>query len=29
MNFIHIADSHLGLAAISRLNMKSGMNLRE
>jgi len=29
MNLIHIADTHLGLAAASRLNPKSGMNLRE
>jgi DNA repair exonuclease SbcCD nuclease subunit len=29
MNLIHIADTHLGLAAFSRLDPSSGMNLRE
>ena len=29
MKFIHIADTHLGLAAFSRLDPASGMNLRE
>jgi DNA repair exonuclease SbcCD nuclease subunit len=29
MKFIHIADTHLGLAAFSRLDPESGMNLRE
>ena len=29
MNLIHIADTHLGLAAFSRLDPESGMNLRE
>ena len=29
MNFIHIADTHLGLAAFNRLDPESGMNLRE
>jgi DNA repair exonuclease SbcCD nuclease subunit len=28
MKLIHIADTHLGLAAFSRLDPKSGMNLR-
>ena len=29
MNLIHIADTHLGLAAFNRLDPESGMNLRE
>jgi DNA repair exonuclease SbcCD nuclease subunit len=29
MKLIHIADTHLGLAAFSRLDPESGMNLRE
>lgn len=29
MKIIHIADTHLGLAAFSRLDPESGMNLRE
>ena len=29
MKFIHIADTHLGLAAFNRLDPESGMNLRE
>jgi DNA repair exonuclease SbcCD nuclease subunit len=29
MKLIHIADSHLGLAAFNRLDPESGMNLRE
>jgi DNA repair exonuclease SbcCD nuclease subunit len=29
MNLIHIADTHLGLAAFSRLDPDTGMNLRE
>ena len=29
MKLIHIADTHLGLAAFSRLDPASGMNLRE
>jgi DNA repair protein SbcD/Mre11 len=29
MTLIHIADTHLGLAAFSRLDPESGMNLRE
>jgi len=29
MNLIHIADTHLGLAAFNRLDLESGMNLRE
>jgi DNA repair exonuclease SbcCD nuclease subunit len=29
MRLIHIADTHLGLAAFSRLDPESGMNLRE
>jgi DNA repair exonuclease SbcCD nuclease subunit len=28
MKFIHIADTHLGLAAFNRLDPDSGMNLR-
>jgi len=29
MHLIHIADTHLGLAAFNRLDPASGMNLRE
>jgi DNA repair exonuclease SbcCD nuclease subunit len=29
MHLIHIADTHLGLAAFNRLDPESGMNLRE
>ncbi len=29
MKIIHIADTHLGLAAFNRLDPESGMNLRE
>jgi DNA repair exonuclease SbcCD nuclease subunit len=29
MKLVHIADTHLGLAAFSRLDPDSGMNLRE
>ena len=29
MTLIHIADTHLGLAAFNRLDPESGMNLRE
>ena len=29
MKIIHIADTHLGLAAFDRLDPESGMNLRE
>jgi DNA repair exonuclease SbcCD nuclease subunit len=29
MHLIHIADTHLGLAAFKRLDPESGMNLRE
>ena len=29
MKLIHIADTHLGLAAFTRLDPESGMNLRE
>jgi len=29
MSIIHIADTHLGLAAFNRLDPESGMNLRE
>ncbi len=29
MKLIHIADTHLGLAAFNRLDPESGMNLRE
>ena len=29
MKLIHIADTHLGLAAFNRLDPDSGMNLRE
>jgi DNA repair exonuclease SbcCD nuclease subunit len=29
MNLIHIADTHLGLAAFNLLDPESGMNLRE
>jgi exonuclease SbcD len=29
MRFIHIADTHLGLAAFSRIDPETGMNLRE
>ena len=29
MNLIHIADTHLGLAAFNRLDPESGMNLSE
>lgn len=29
MKIIHIADTHLGLAAFSRLDPANGMNLRE
>ena len=29
MKLVHIADTHLGLAAFSRLDPESGMNLRE
>jgi len=29
MRFVHIADSHLGLAAFNRLDPECGMNLRE
>jgi hypothetical protein len=29
MKLIHIADTHLGLAAFSRLDPESGMNLRD
>ena len=29
MNLIHIADTHLGLAAFNRLDPGTGMNLRE
>jgi DNA repair exonuclease SbcCD nuclease subunit len=29
MHFVHIADTHLGLAAFSKIDPESGMNLRE
>jgi exonuclease SbcD len=29
MRFVHIADTHLGLASFSRIDPESGMNLRE
>ncbi|MCX6685126.1 MAG: hypothetical protein NTV10_00500 [Methanoregula sp.] len=29
MKLIHVADTHLGLAAFNRLDPESGMNLRE
>jgi exonuclease SbcD len=29
MKLIHIADTHLGMAAFNRLDPESGMNLRE